>query len=139
MMTLVAIVAVMGLLMMLSAVGAGVFMMTRPTSTSTPASSRSKLMELASKAASDDQGHAVFQLLATLEAGGEGQAVAVRWWPHRPADDRPSGLMLTITWDGNEWRRVLVPSLVLAPYTLAATQSPTSDAGTRLLADLQAA
>lgn len=138
MLSAVLLVAALGLLMMLAALGAVAFMATRPSPQGEAGSSRSKLLELASKAASDDQGHAVFQLLAVLEEG-EALPVAVRWWPHRPANGRPSGLMLTITWDGNEWRRVLQPELALAPYTEAAKTCPPSTAGQQLLLDLQAA
>ena len=138
MLSLVIVLALAGLFMMVAAVAAGVYLYRRPVSSEPLALGRSKLIELASKAASDDQGHSVLQLLATLEAMGEPQPVSVRWWAHKPADGRPSGLMLTLTWDGNEWRRVLLPSM-LAAYAQAAQSAPPSAAGQRLLADLQAA
>lgn len=107
--------------------------------TSEGGGSRSQLIEMAARAASDEQGPAIFALLAELEGAPAGGPVAVKWWPHRPADGRPSGLMLTLSWDGNEWRRVLVPEQCLEAFTQAAQSSPPSAQGQRLLADLQGA
>lgn len=103
------------------------------------ATSRSQLIEMAARAASDEQGPAIFALLAQLEQGPQGGPVSVKWWPHRPANGRPSGLMLTLSWDGNEWRRVLVPEVCLPAFEAAAQAGPPSALGAKLLDELRQA
>ena len=69
---------------------------------------RETLLELAGRAAADEGGRSLLALLGALETSGTASPVTVAWLRHAPAQG-PVGLLIKITWDGNEWRRVWVP------------------------------
>ncbi|MEB3197345.1 MAG: hypothetical protein VKP62_09090 [Candidatus Sericytochromatia bacterium] len=69
---------------------------------------RASLLALAARAAGDESLGGLVELLATLEAfASEASPVSVTWLVRQTSRDQAPSLLLKITWDGNEWRRVL--------------------------------
>jgi hypothetical protein len=102
------------------------------------AQSRQHYLNLAAQAASDGSGRGLLALLDALDAAPADCPVTVSWLRHQ-APDKPAGMLVRISWDGNEWRRIM-------PWTpfrdqLRAQVEAHPGAGARarqLLADLEA-
>jgi hypothetical protein len=67
---------------------------------------RKYYMDLAAQAASDASGRSLVTLLEALETAPPDCPVTVGWVRHQPGN-KPAGMLVRITWDGNEWRRVM--------------------------------
>ncbi|MEB3222006.1 MAG: hypothetical protein VKS61_07990 [Candidatus Sericytochromatia bacterium] len=75
---------------------------------------RERLITLAAHAAADDSGRGLLVLLAALDRLGPASSpVVVAWLPRLTARGDAPGLLVTITWDGNQWRRVHQPAAFL--------------------------
>lgn len=67
---------------------------------------KDQFLKLASRAAADPSGRSLVELLEAIDRTPADCPVIVEW-VRRPAfKDQPAGMLLKITWDGNEWRRV---------------------------------
>ncbi|GEM_PF-4601037 len=67
---------------------------------------RERLIRLASVAAADESGAALVALLDAVAHEKDDCPVKVRWVFHNSARNPVPSVLITITWDGNEWRRV---------------------------------
>ena len=98
-------------------------------------SPRGRLITLAARAASDESGQGLVALLDALDLGDADGAIKASWLQHRPVNGN-EGMLVRISWDGNEWRKIY-------PYAeLEARLSPLvqgSGSAARLLADVRAA
>jgi hypothetical protein len=69
-------------------------------------SGRQHYLSLAAQAASDPTGRHFMRLLNEMETAPPDCPVTVGWVRHQPVD-KPLGMLIKITWDGNEGRRVM--------------------------------
>jgi hypothetical protein len=70
------------------------------------ATGRQRYLTLAAQAASDPSGRQLMRLLDEMETAPADCPVTASWVRHQPAD-KPLGMLVRISWDGNEWRRVM--------------------------------
>jgi hypothetical protein len=96
---------------------------------------REILLALASRAATDESGKTLVMLLDVLDGPAADGPVSVAWVRHVPAKGN-SGMLLKITWDGNEWRRIYPVQDLLA---LVRAQNSQGLLASKLVADLEAA
>lgn len=99
---------------------------------------RQAYLNLAAHAAGDPSGRALIKLLDALEAAPADCPVTVQWNRHMPVN-KPIGFLVKITWDGNEWRRVMDWDVFAAQIQSAVAESgPHGTRVQQLLADLEA-
>lgn len=98
---------------------------------------RQQMIALASRAATDDTGRGLVELLAALDRAEPGSPVTMSWLHHRPVNGA-EGMLVKIAWDGNEWRQVYPPTDLAS--RLEAHLSPDGRGGLagKLLEDLKA-
>lgn len=102
------------------------------------AQSRQHYLALASQAASDASGRGLLTLLDALEAAPPDCPVQVSWLRHQPAN-KPAGMLVRISWDGNEWRRIMEWATFRDQLRTQIAAHPEAGARVRqLLADLEA-
>lgn len=102
---------------------------------------RQVLMTLAARAAGDETGRGLLELLRALEAAPPNQPVTVGWLARRTTQDDAPGFLVKIAWDGNEWRRAQPAAVLRAAIEARLAEAPDL-AGPRaqqLLAELRAA
>jgi hypothetical protein len=102
---------------------------------------RQKLMTLAARAAGDESGRALLELLRALDDATEGQPITVGWLARRTAKDEAVTFLVKIAWDGNEWRRAqpVAPLLASVEARLAEAPALAGPRAERLLAELREA
>jgi hypothetical protein len=98
---------------------------------------RERMLNLASRAATDDSGRGLVELLAALDRAEPGGPVTVAWLHHRPVNGT-EGMLLKIAWDGNEWRQVYRPADLAARIEASLPEDARTGLAGKLLADLQA-
>jgi hypothetical protein len=99
---------------------------------------RQAYLNLAAHAAGDASGRTLVKLLDALETAPADCPVIVSWNRHMPVG-KPIGFLVKITWDGNEWRRVMDWDVFAAQIQSAAAESgPHGPRVQQLLADLEA-
>jgi hypothetical protein len=96
---------------------------------------RELLLALASRAATDESGKTLVALLDVLDGPAADGPVSVAWVRHVPAKGAP-GMLLKITWDGNEWRRIYPVPVLLE---LMKSHDTKGTLASKLVADLEAA
>ena len=99
--------AVVAALLVFALLVVGILIWARRTAgRSQEADTRMHYITLAGHAAGDASGAKFFELLKALEEAPADCPVKVQWLRHMPANKEP-GMLVKITWDGNEWRRVM--------------------------------
>lgn len=99
---------------------------------------RQAYLNLAAHAAGDASGRALVKLLDALETAPADCPVTVQWNRHMPVN-KPIGFLVKITWDGNEWRRVMDWDVFAAQIQSAVADSgPHGSRVQQLLTDLEA-
>ena len=96
---------------------------------------REILLALASRAATDESGKTLVMLLDVLDGPAVDGPVSVAWLRHVPAKGA-SGMLLKITWDGNEWRRIYPVPVLLE---LMRAQNTQGTLASKLVKDLESA
>jgi hypothetical protein len=87
---------------------------------------RARLLALAAQAVADDGGRGLLVLLDALDRAPAGSSpVAVAWLPRLTARGDEPAILLTITWDGNQWRRVHRPEAMLQGLSAHLSAEPT--------------
>ena len=94
-------------------------------------------VELAALAASDPSGRQLVRLLDAMEDAPPDCPVTVQWLRHQPAD-KPLGMLVKITWDGNEWRQVYAPADLASRLEAHLPPEGRDGLAGKLLADLKA-
>lgn len=69
-------------------------------------SQREQLLHQAAIAAGDGTGHEMLALLEALERESANCPVQLDWVGRPAYEGKPAGVLVKITWDGNEWRRL---------------------------------
>lgn len=88
---------------------------------------KDQFLRLAARAASDASGRSLVELLEAIDAA-PGECPVLVEWVRRPAfKDQPAGILLKITWDGNEWRRVYELSTFRTQLTELLEIRPTAE------------
>ncbi|HEY9722859.1 MAG TPA: hypothetical protein V6D47_12670 [Oscillatoriaceae cyanobacterium] len=67
---------------------------------------REQLLHLAAIAAGDGSGHEMLALLEALEQEPVDCPVQLDWVARPAYEGKAGGMLVRITWDGNEWRRL---------------------------------
>ena len=99
---------------------------------------RQAYLNLAAHAAGDASGRALVRLLNALDTAPIDCPVTVQWLRHIPVG-KPTGMLVKITWDGNEWRRVMDWDAFREQLNAAAAQEPAcGERVKQLLAELEA-
>jgi hypothetical protein len=87
---------------------------------------RARLLALAAQAVADDGGRGLLVLLDALDRVPAGLSpVVVAWLPRLTARGDEPAILLTITWDGNQWRRVHRPDVLLQGLAAHLAAEPT--------------
>jgi hypothetical protein len=98
---------------------------------------RAHWLNLASRAASDESLRGLLILLVALGREQEAPPVVVDWLLRQGTRDEAPKLMLKISWDGNEWRRLLATTETHSKLTGLLNDDPAlASEGSRTLVEL---
>jgi hypothetical protein len=98
---------------------------------------RQQMIALASRAATDDTGRGLVDLLAAMDGAEPGGPVTMSWLHHRPVNGT-EGMLVKIAWDGNEWRQVYAPADLASRLEAHLPPEGRDGLAGKLLADLKA-
>lgn len=85
---------------------------------------RSQWLDLASRAANDDSLRGLLLLLRALDSESGAAPISVDWLLRQGTRDDSPKLLLKISWDGNEWRRLLALDETAASLTAQLAEEP---------------
>ncbi|MDB5098325.1 MAG: hypothetical protein JWM80_2746 [Cyanobacteria bacterium RYN_339] len=98
---------------------------------------RERMIALAARAASDESGRGLVELLAALDGAEPGGPITLAWLHHRPVNGT-EGMLVKIAWDGNEWRQVYPPATLAERLEAHLPADARDGLAGKLLADLRA-
>lgn len=100
---------------------------------------RQRLLALAAQAATDDSGKHLLLLLGAMEGADDDCPIRVDWLRREARPEHPGGMLVKISWDGNEWRRIMPIAPLREQLALLLAENPAcaSARGKQLLRDLE--